>query len=335
MKHSLILLLLGLLLSSKLFASTEQLWFSDQPPDKSMIKKMRMRHGGYVHVDKGVDVKQLWLRRGDSLQKSAYLESAEGEYQVLNVQADLDQPEIEKNSKQQSIRFPMPDEGYYNAYFTERLVSNSILGVKTAKAEILKHNCRNGHKYDRSLVNPQQWNDAPLDIVRLRLPEEDFHTRIRSGTLVKFQVFHQGKPAIGANVKLETKRGWIKSTLSDEQGIASFQIIQDNFFDADKAEKAGKKVERGHGGRVRIRDGYLVTAQYQTDEAGVLADKSFSKTEYTVSSTGRYYPQQLAKKSSEQALWFASAGMLVMGVGGYSYRRRRVKPFKEEQFDEH
>ncbi|NOR71322.1 MAG: hypothetical protein GQ532_16755 [Methylomarinum sp.] len=335
MKHSLALILLGLVLSSKLFASTEQLWFSDQPPDKSMIKKMRMRHGGYVHVDKGVDVKQLWLRRGESLQKSAYLESAEGEYQVLNVQADLDQSEIEKNSKQQSIRFPMPDEGYYNAYFTERLVSNSILGVKTAKAEILKHNCRNGHKYDRNLVNSQQWNDAPLDIVRLRLPEEDFHTRIRSGTLVKFQVFHQGKPVVGANVKLETKRGWIKSTLSDKQGIASFQIIQDNFFDADKAEKEGEKVERGHGGRVRIRDGYLVTAQYQTDEAGILADKVFSKTEYTVSSTGRYYPQQLAKKSSEQALWFASAGMLVMGVGGYSYRRRRVKPFKEEQFDEH
>jgi len=27
--------------------------------------------------------------------------------------------------------------------------------------------------------------------------------------------------------------------------------------------------------------------------------------------------------------------MLVMGVGGYSYRKRRVKPFKEESFDEH
>ncbi len=59
MKNSLSLIVFGLLLSSKLFASTEQLWFSDQPPDKSMIKKMRMRHGGYVHIENGVDVKQL------------------------------------------------------------------------------------------------------------------------------------------------------------------------------------------------------------------------------------------------------------------------------------
>jgi hypothetical protein len=299
-----------------------------------MTKDMQRRHGGFVHVVDGVDIKQLWLRQGDSLHKSKYLASAKGEYVLVDVQNKMETPQIEQ-AKQQSIRFPMPDEGYYNAYFTERLISNDTLAVKTAKAEILKHNCRNGHKYDRGLVEPQKWNGAPLDIVRLRLPEEDFHTRIRSGTDVKFQIFHNGEPATGANVKLETKKGWINTAQTDEQGFVSFQIIQDNFFDADKAEKDGKKIERGHGGRVRVRDSYLVTAEYLTDEAGTLNDSAYSNTAYTVSTTGRYYPQQLASKSSEQALYFASAGMLVMGVGGYSYRRRRVKPFKEEHFDEH
>jgi len=335
MKQYISFTLLFLFFSSKLFASTPQLWFSDQPPERAMVKKMQMRHGGYVHVDNGVDVKQLWLRQGDSLHQSKYLNTAEGEFYLLNVQEAMNTPQISKQDTQQSIRFPMPDEGYYNAYFVERLVNNDTLAVKTAKAEVLKHNCRNGHKYDRSLVNPHQWSDAPLDIVRLRLPEEDFHTRIRSGTELKFQIFHQGKPAVGADVKLETKKGWIKSTQSNEQGIASFQVIQDNFFDPDKAEKQGKKVERGHGGRVRVRDSYLVTAEYQTNEAGALADIPYSKTQYSIATTGRYYPQQLAGKSSEQALWFASAGMLVMGVGGYGYRKRRVKPFKEESFDEH
>lgn len=334
MKPYLTFTLLCLLFAGKLFASTPQLWFSDQPPEQSMTKDMQRRHGGFVHIVDGVDVKQLWLRQGDSLHQSSYLDSAEGEYILMDVQKNINAPQIEK-AKQQSIRFPMPDEGYYNAYFTERLVSNGILAVKTAKAEILKHNCRNGHKYDRSLVNPQKWNSAALDIVRLRVPDEDFHTRIRSGTEVKFQVFHNGAPVQGANVKLETKKGWIKSTQSDSQGFASFQVIQDNFFDAKKAEKEGKKVERGHGGRVRIRDSFLVTAEYLTDEAGFLEGASYSQTAYTVSTTGRYYPQQLARKSPEQALYFASAGMLVMGVGGYTYRRRRVKPFKEEQFDEH
>lgn len=335
MKEYSIITVLCLLFSSTLSAAnTPQRWFSDQPPDKSIQKKMRMRHGGYVHVVDGVDVKQLWLRQGDSLKKARYLGETEGEYVLLDVQEKQNVPEVEKG-KQQSIRFSMPDEGFYNVYFTERLVNNNKLSVITAKAEILKHNCRNGHKYDRSLVNPQNWNDAPLDIVRLRLPEEDFHTRIRSGTDVNFLILHNGMPVSGANVKLETKKGWINTAQSDEKGIASFQIIQDNFFDAKKAEKEGKKVERGHGGRVRIRDGYLVTAEYLTDEGGSIGEHSFSKTEYTTSTIGRYYPQQLASKSSEQALYFASAGMLVMGVGGYRYRKRRIKPFKEEQFDEH
>jgi hypothetical protein len=334
MKPNLIFTLLCLLFCNKLLASPEPIWFSDKSPDKSMYKKMQMRHGGYVHIVDGIDVKQLWLMQGDSLHQSSYLNSIEGEYVLLDVQEKKYVPQIEK-AKQQSIRFPMPDEGFYNAYFIKRLINNDRLSVLAAKAEVLKHNCRNGHKYDKGLVDPQNWIDAPLDIVRLRLPEEDFHTRIRSGTQVKFKILHLGSPVQGANVKLETKKGWIKSTQSDEQGIASFQIIQDNFFDAEKAEKQGKKVERGHGGRVRIKDSFLVTASYLTDEAGSIKDKAYKQTEYIVSTTGRYYPQQLASKSSEQALYFASAGILVLGVGGYSFRKRRVKPFKEESFNEH
>lgn len=335
MKHSLIFITLYLFFSSELLASTDQLWFADQPPERSMLKNMQRRHGGYVHVENGVDIKQLWLRQGGSLQKSKYLDEVEGEYVLLDIDRSQSTPQINQQTKYQSIRFQVPDEGYYNAYFINQSVTNGKRVVKTAKAEVLSHNCRNGHKYDRNLVNPQYWDAAPLDIIRLRLPEEDFHTRINSGTEVKFQILHYGKPVSGATVKLETKQGWIKVTQSDDQGMTRFQIIQDNFYDAEKAEKGGKKVERGYGGQVRVEDGYLVTAEYQTDEAGTLAEHPYSQTEYAVSTTGRYYPQKFASQSSVQALWFASAGILVMGVGGYSYRRRRVKPFKEEVFDEH
>ncbi len=335
MKPYLTLIFLCLFFSSKLFASTQKLWFTDQSPDRALVKKMQMRHGGYVHVVDGIDVKQLWLRQGESLAKSNYVTSAIGEYVQVDVQENINVPKIDSETKQQSIRFPMPDEGFYNSYFIERLVNNNTLVVMSAKAETLKHNCRNGHKYDRNLVKPQKWSGAPLDIVRLRLPEEDFHTRIRSGTQLKFLILHYGEAISGVTVKLETKQGWINSTESDEQGIASFQVIQDNFFDAKKAEKEGKKVERGHGGRVRIRDSYLVSAEHKTSEQGSLDGLAYNKTEYTISTTGRYYPQQLASKSSEQALYFASAGILIMGIGGYSYRKRRIKPFKEETFDEH
>ncbi len=323
-----------LFFSSKLMSATPQLWFSDKPPNRDMTKNMSMRHGGYVHVENGVDVKQLWLRQGNSLNKSTYLGSAEGEYLVLDVQKHSSQPKIEKAS-QQSILFSMPDEGFYNAYYIDRLLNQDTLTVRTAKAEVLSHNCRNGHKYDRKLVTPQSWGAAPLDIVRLRIPKEDFHTRIHSGTDIKFKILHYGKPLSGASVTLETNKGWIKKTESDDQGIAHFQIIQDNFFDTKKAEKAGKKIARGHGGRIRFKDNYLLTAEYLTPESGFKDDKPYHSTEYVTSTTGCYYPQQFISQSSEEALYFVSAGMLVMGVGGYSYRKRREKPFKEETFGEH
>ncbi len=330
-----IVLMISILFSGQLWASNAPVfWFSDDPPDKSLIKKMQRRHGGYVQVIDGVDSKQLWLKQGDSLEGSDYARVEQGQYKLLDVQNKAHTPQP-LQSDATSIIFPMPDEGFYNSYFVNRLLDNDKLIVTTAKAEVLAHNCRNGHKYDRSLVNPHQWTEAPLEIVRLRLPDEDFHTRIHSGTRVSFQLFHQNQPVQGAEVRLETKKGWIKTAKTDADGVVSFQIIQDNFFDAEKAEKAGKKVERGHGGRVRVNDFFLVTARYRTDESGVFQDKPYNGVEYIVATTGRYYPQRLGGKSSEQALWFGGLGMLVTGGSFYAYRRRRIKPFKEEQFDEH
>lgn len=323
-----------------------------------MLKDMRRMHGGYVHMVDEVAVKQLWLRKGDELHQSTYLDAADGDYSLLSVQQALNKPQVIAEGKN-SIRFSMPDEGFYNAYYTEQNVSDNILEINTAKAEILKHNCGNGHKYDRGLVKPQNWSDAPLDIIRLRQDDEDFHTRLRSGTDVKFKILHQGQPAIGAKVKLETNKGWIKIARTDDQGIATFGVIQDNFFDpnhdkkkpeakkvdwkklaAKNAEKKSthskeQKVERGHGGRIRVVDHYLVSAEYLIDQDGTLNNQPYQKTRYSVTSIGRYYPRKLASNSSAQGLLFTSAGMLVMGVGGYSYRKRRVKPFKEETFDEH
>ena len=335
MKFHIILAFMSLLFSGHVCANKASVfWFSDEPPDKSLLKNMQRRHGGFVQVVNGVDTKQLWLKQGDSLENSDYAPLETGQYKLLDVKnrEHIPQP---VQSRFASIRFPMPDEGFYNNYFVNRKLDGDKLLVVTAKAEVLAHNCRNGHKYDRSLVNPHHWTEAPLEIVRLRLPEEDFHTRIRSGTRVSFQVFHQNQPVKGADVRFETKKGWIKTAKTNAEGIVTFQIIQDNFFDAEKAEKEGKKVERGHGGRVRFKDRFLVTARYRTDESGTLQNKVYNSTEYIVATTGRYYPQQLGSKSSEQALWFGSLGMLVTGGSFYAYRRRRIKPFKEEQFDEH
>lgn len=205
------------------------LWLSDQPPDKSLMRDMKRSHGGYVLIEDDVYVKQLWLRKGDSLIGSAYAEPAGASFSLLDTRRQLSEPTVGRGNGAATVRFKMPEEGYYNAYYTERAVENGVLNVATAKAEILKHNCRLGHNYDRKLVEPSRWQDAPLEIVRLRLPDEDFHTRIRSGNLLKFSVLHQGQPVRGAKVRLETQKGWINTAFSDENGIASFQVIQDTF----------------------------------------------------------------------------------------------------------
>ncbi|MDD2759381.1 MAG: hypothetical protein PHH11_03685 [Methylomonas sp.] len=364
------------------------LWFSDQPPDKRLMKDMKRSHGGHVFMENEVYVKQLWLRKGESLMESAYAEPARTDFKLVDTKQVLSVPDTLESGGHSAIRFKMPDEGYYNAYYSERSVENGVLKVDAAKAEILKHNCRLGHNYDRALVNPNRWRDAPLDIVRLRLPDEDFHTRIRSGNLLKFLVLHQGRPAAGAKVRLETQKGWINVTRTDAEGVASFQVIQDNFpveedeaerFVAKPAEKeaagaekpadkrAGKKdglqTEDGEPskwqankeagehaehkgdhsehkeaasrwGGDRREDHFLVRVDYQTDEAGSYQGQAYDKIHYSAAMTGSYAPNVQVSQSKSLGLIYASAGFLTVGVGATAYRRRRIKPFKEVDFDE-
>ncbi|MDO9141024.1 MAG: hypothetical protein Q7U38_11945 [Methylobacter sp.] len=346
MKRLLMMALASMLFSGGANANT-QLWLSDQPPDKSLLKKMQRSHGGYVYVEDNVYVKQLWLRKGDSLSKSAYAAPVTDDFRVMDTQAKLSEPAVEHGEKSHSIRFKMPDEGFYNAYYTERSVVDNVLNVTTAKAEVLKHSCRLGHNYDRKLVNPNQWVDAPLEIVRLRLPDEDFHTNIHSGAELKFKVLHKGKPAAGAEVKLETQKGWVNTKTADKEGMVTFQVIQDSFpVEADKEKAADKPAKPGDehadhgqgkksGHEMRQKDNFLVHAEYTADESGQLNGAPYRQAQYSVTMTGSYMPNVQVDQSRSQALMYAGAGFLTLGGGAYAYRRRRIKPFKEVGFDEH
>ncbi len=381
-------IVMSLLVVLSPFSAQAALWFSDQPPDKTLMKEMKRSHGGYVFTEDDVYVKQLWLRRGEGLSDSAYVEPFQADFMVQDTKQTLMVPDSVQSAGHSAIRFKMPDEGYYNAYYSERSVEDGVLKVDSAKAEILKHNCRLGHNYDRALVNPNRWQDAPLDIVRLRLPDEDFHTRIRSGSLLQFSVLHQGQPVAGAKVRLETQKGWINSTHTDADGVASFQVIQDNFpmeedddaarfvakpkSDSERAVNGGEEKGRQSGKRAgkkegyqsengktskwrakkeagehaehkeassrwggnRREDHYLVSVEYQTDEAGNYQGLAYSKTRYSTAMTGSYAPNIQVSQSKSLGLVYASAGLLTVGIGGTVYRRRRIKPFKEVDFDE-
>ncbi|MCX7069370.1 MAG: hypothetical protein NTW85_17010 [Methylococcales bacterium] len=355
MKYRSVSFMIFALLSSASFANT-QLWLSDQPPDKELLKNLQQSHGGLVKIDNELYSKQLWLRKGDGLFKSATVESASGSVHLMDTQQKVSEPVMEKITNSASLQFQMPEEGFYNAYYTERSVENNRLNVTTAKAEALKHSCRLGHNYDRKLVNPNQWADAPLEVIRLRLPEEDFHTRIHSGAVLKFKVLYKNAPVSDALVKLETQKGWVNSTTSDQEGIATFQIIQDNFAaDSNEEQKkpsgkptadtkiaeANKKPEKPaehekHSGKhaMPLSDNFLLSVEYVVPEKGQLDGKPYQQAAYTVTMIGSYSPNAQGSSSRAQALAYSGAGFLTLGIGATLYRRRRLKPFREVGFDE-
>lgn len=182
--------------------------------------------------------------------------------------------------------------------------------------------------------------------MRLRLPEEDFHTRIQSGNDLQFNVLFKGKPISGGLVKLETQKGWMKTTQTDDKGIARFQVIQDNFpkDEDEKAEAKKPDTKDQHGGKKKggwsgghtmpPENKFLVTAEYSVPETGNLDGKAYQHAQYSVTLTGSYSANKTVSESKQWALLYASGGALTLGIAATVYRRRRIKPFKEVSFDE-
>jgi len=319
------------------YASTSQqnsqpIWLSGTPPTMETMKKLRRSHGGYVLQDKaGLYSKILWLRQGEAFKKSSYLSSAQGEFLLIDKQSNLQQPLINTNNgKAVSIQFKMPDEGYYNAYYMQRHVDEGVQYVNIAKAEVLKHSCRLGHDFDINKMQPQQSSRIPLEVLRLRFDDENYHTRFSSGKNVLFRVLLNGEPLAGADVTITTEEGWVRRSLSDSSGLASFKVIQDRFKDDSKEQE--KEENSRHNSR--RSEQFLVSVYYKDNSAGEYMGQAYTSSVYTSTFPGIFTMPQDIYKSSAYALALGVAGFLLLGIGTYMYRRRRIKPFKEVDLDE-
>jgi hypothetical protein len=315
-------LLLFALCSQSLFAS-EPLWLSDTPPDEVSASQLHRSHGGPVERgQRGVYRKRLWLRSGEAQAEAAYVAPA-GELSAQLIDPGKNQAKFKQPVKDQHAQlvFNMPDEGFYNAYLTRRQVENDRLEITTAKAEVLKHSCREGHDHVRDLMPPNHLSDIPLEIVRERLPNENFHGRVAYGDLISFLVLAKGKPVAGAKVTLHTQSGWRNSATSDEQGRVKFTIIRDYFPRWEVFES-------------RHRQGFLAVARLQSDEAGSYQGKAYSGANYVATLPGHYFPSSRDYESYAYGLSFGLFGLTFSGLSVYLYRRRRVRPYKEVRFDD-
>jgi hypothetical protein len=222
--------LLCAFLSGPIFAG-EPLWLSDASPHGS--HGGRHAHGGPVEIRRGVYYKHLWLRLGDTPGGAGYVQSASNLTPLLITGADGETRkvplELDPEHGLFNATFPMPKEGFYNAFTMHQWVKDGVREVKIAKAEVLKHSCREGHDHVKGLMPVKRSPEIPLEIVRERMPHEDFHTLIGFGDEASFLVLQKGEPVRGAEVTIATNRGWKNQAVTDGEGRVSFMMIRDYY----------------------------------------------------------------------------------------------------------
>lgn len=313
------------------------LWLSGTPPTMELMKQFSRAHGGMVIRDEERNYsKMLWLRSGTHLKYADYLSNKTGRFYLIDQKLKSSQPSLSLvDPEHTAIKFEMPDEGFYNAYYLEQAVLDGVRYVNVAKREVLKHDCGLGHKFDVEQHRPQSAKQIPLEILRLRFDDETYHTRFNSGKNVLFKVLYNGKPLAGAAVIINTEEGWSRKSKSDSEGIVSFQVIQDRFQEnEEKKEHKKGQAEGGQHGRTRHSEQFLVTVQHTEVIEGEYNSQPYQQTLYTSTFPGQFSASQSVYKSYAYGLIFGSAGFLFLGVCTYLYRRRRIKPFKEVSLDE-
>ena len=315
--------LCALLLSGQSVAS-ESLWLSDVSPHAGHGGGAHS-HGGPVQIRKGIYYKHLWLRLGDTPQDSGYVQQASqlSQLVLLDTEGKVTELPIRRDKEHGlfNVDFAMPKEGFYNAYVTHQWVNGDTREVQIAKAEVLKHSCREGHDNVQEKMPPRHDTAIPLEIVRERAPKENFHSLLAYGDTATFLVLREGQPLQGAKVTLTSSQGWSKSVTSDSEGLVHYTMIRDYYPRWSMFNK-------------RYSQPYLVSAVYTASESGELDGKSYQHTTYQASFAGNYYPSPRDYESYAYGLSFGLFALIATGIGVYVYRRRRNRPFREVRFDE-
>lgn len=297
------------------------LWWSETMPHTEHGTSQHS-HGGPVEIRRGIYHKNLWLRIGDSPADSAYLDQAfAGQIFLLNVMGEVKELQGGNVHGAYGVNFAMPDEGFYNLYMVSDNVADGLRNINVAKAEVLKHSCREGHDHVKGLMSPRHSVNIPLEVVRERSSDENFHSLVGFGDTVRFLVLHKGQPLPGAAVTLYTTRGWRNTVMTDASGHASFMMIRDYY-------PPWHEFERRH------RQDYVVRVVHGVNENGTYSNAAYSKTRYEATLNGSYYPSPRDYRSYAYGLLLGTFALVFTGGAVYLYRRRRQRRFQEVRFND-
>ncbi|MFC1602958.1 hypothetical protein ACFL3U_05280 [Pseudomonadota bacterium] len=308
--------LFGMLLVSNLLAS-QTYWLSDIAPTKEEARKMRSSHGGMVIRGKRGYSKKLWLRKGDSIVDSTYVEQSD--MPLVLVDPKISQNELAFSNKGYAdVTFKMKNEGYYNLFLTDKQIKDGVLQQAVLKNESLNHSCRKGHDHVKDMVPPLYFEGTSFDIIRERLPKESFHLRMGSGDIISYKVMLNGKPVTGAAVTMSTQKGWAKTLTTDSEGRAAFQMIRDYY-------------PSWHEFKKRNMESFLIIAEYESDESGMYQGEHYNGIHYKATAAGNYYPSTRDYKSYAYGLMIGLIGLMASIFFIYFHRKRRANQYQEKR----
>ena len=299
----------------------EVTWLSGTPPPQ-ISRKFRpsgmQRHVAF-RAERGQEKLILWLRKGESPKDAEYIQKPLTKNpQIHVISPDGQELEVQTNEEATgyNITYNFKEEGYLNIYLIEKWVENETLFVNVNKAERLSHKCMNGHKGIKGRLKPEIYPEiTDFEILRKRIPREDFHFFIESGNTIDYQVFYKGQELPDAKIKMITQEDWAKSEVTNEKGEAGFQFIADYFSNSKEIEK--KKINN-----------YLLVANYQVEESGNYDGKSYNSIVYQTTFAGKYIPSKSWYQSTIWAVLVVLISTIALILGIYLVRRRKQKYLK-------
>ena len=323
MKKSLLLLLNILFFLTNIQAQGEEvLWLSNLPPGERQneIAASGMHKLSSINEGRGRVRIVQWVNKGNSVLNSTYLLNAEfpdAEFYCYTPHRDLQACLVDSTQIFKEISFSNQIEGYYNLYLIHKEIRSDTLFIQSAKAELLNHSCRNGHKDVDQKIRPQIYPEKiPLEITRTRTRLENLHFFVSSGDKISYVVSKSSIPLSKATVTFHTHQGWQKTVRSDTNGEAVLQITQDYF--SPWAEINNRNIYY-----------YLVIAEHTSKEVGNYQGEPYHFIHYTASLSDGYYPSKAMYSSLSWALGIFLFFSLLIVVGVAYHRRRRVKIYRE------
>ncbi len=298
----------------------ELLWLSNVPPEERQeeIKANGMHKLSSISAGRGKVKLVQWARLGSSVLNAGYAlnsELADTELYCYSPGGELQECRVDSALNHVEIGFGNPEEGYYNLYMVQKHVRNDTLLVRVAKAELLNHSCRNGHKHEdkkrRSHIHPDK---IPIELTRKRNRLENLHFFVSSGDEILYSLTGSSGPLVNASLTFYSHHGWQRHFRSNEEGEAVVELIQDYF--TPWGEIDNRKIYH-----------YLAMAEYTEEREGEFKGQSYRYTHYVTTLSDGYYPSKVMYSSLSWGLGLFLIFSILIGGGVAIYRKRKMRSY--------